>query len=303
MKIVFLDHAVINPGDISWEKLESLGSLKLHKRTKRSEIVKRLEDADAVLTDSAVIDREIIERCPKLKYIGIAATGYNHVDLDAAREFGVAVTNVPSYAADAVAQHAIALLLYITNHIRTYNDAITQGQWRQSEDYTFIKEPLTLLAGRSIGIIGYGAIGKKVGQIAEAMGMTVNVYSRDPEAAVTSDVVSLNCPLTKENTGMVDREFISRMKDGAILINTAIGKLIDEDALAEALRSGKLAGAGLDVMAQEPPEENNPLVGLENCCITPHIAFIPIEARRTVIETCAENLKSFIEGGRLNRLV
>ena len=133
--------------------------------------------------------------------------------------------------------------------------------------------------------------------------MTVNVYSRDPEAAVTSDVVSLNCPLTKENTGMVDREFISRMKDGAILINTARGKLIDEDALAEALRSGKLAGAGLDVMAQEPPEENNPLVGMENCCITPHIAFIPIEARRTVIETCAENLKSFIEGGRLNRLV
>lgn len=160
-----------------------------------------------------------------------------------------------------------------------------------------------MLAGKSIGIVGYGAIGKKVAGIAEALGMTVNVYSRDPEAAIASDVVSLNCPLTKENTRMVNEEFIKKMKDGAILINTARGKLIDENALAEALRSGKLSGAGLDVMANEPPEEGNPLVGLENCFITPHIGFIPIEARRIVIDTCAENLKSFMNGGNLNRLV
>ena len=160
-----------------------------------------------------------------------------------------------------------------------------------------------MLAGKSIGIMGYGAIGRRVGEIAEALGMTVNVYSRDPEAAVTSDVLSLNCPLTRENTGIVDADFISRMKDGAVLINTARGGLVDEKALADALRSGKLAGAGLDVMAQEPPEEDNPLIGLENCYITPHIAFIPIEARRTVVDTCADNLRSFINGGMLNRLV
>lgn len=303
MKMVFLDHAIINPGDISWEKLEELGQLRLYERTSKEQIEDRLKDAEAVFIDSVGIDRHIMESCPSLKYIGIAATGFNHVDLDAAKERGIAVTNVPAYAADAVAQHAVSLLLYITNKIQIYNDAIVDGQWHESKDYTFIKAPITLLAGKSIGIVGYGAIGKKVASIAEALGMTVNVYSRDPEAAIASDVVSLNCPLTKENTRMVNEEFIKKMKDGAILINTARGKLIDENALAEALRSGKLSGAGLDVMANEPPEKGNPLVGLENCFITPHIGFIPIEARRIVIDTCAENLKSFMNGGNLNRLV
>ena len=303
MKMVFLDHAIINPGDISWEKLEELGQLRLYERTSKEQIEDRLKDAEAVFIDSVGIDRHIMESCPSLKYIGIAATGFNHVDLDAAKERGIAVTNVPAYAADAVAQHAVSLLLYITNKIQIYNDAIVDGQWHESKDYTFIKAPITLLAGKSIGIVGYGAIGKKVAGIAEALGMTVNVYSRDPEAAIASDVVSLNCPLTKENTRMVNEEFIKKMKDGAILINTARGKLIDENALAEALRSGKLSGAGLDVMANEPPEEGNPLVGLENCFITPHIGFIPIEARRIVIDICAENLKSFMNGRNLNRLV
>lgn len=303
MKMVFLDHAIINPGDISWEKLEELGQLRLYERTSKEQIEDRLKDAEAVFIDSVGIDRHIMESCPSLKYIGIAATGFNHVDLDAAKARGIAVTNVPAYAADAVAQHAVSLLLYITNKIQIYNDAIVDGQWHESKDYTFIKAPITLLAGKSIGIVGYGAIGKKVASIAEALGMTVNVYSRDPEAAIASDVVSLNCPLTKENTRMVNEEFIKKMKDGAILINTARGKLIDEDALAEALRSGKLSGAGLDVMANEPPEKGNPLVGLENCFITPHIGFIPIEARRIVIDTCTENLKSFMNGGNLNRLV
>ncbi|MFR8072875.1 MAG: NAD(P)-dependent oxidoreductase, partial [Anaerovoracaceae bacterium] len=197
----------------------------------------------------------------------------------------------------------IALLLAVTNKVQVYNDAIIDGQWQGSQDYTFVKAPLTLLTGKSIGIMGYGAIGRRVGEIAEALGMTVNVYSRDPEAAVTSDVLSLNCPLTRENTGIVDADFISRMKDGAVLINTARGGLVDEKALADALRSGKLAGAGLDVMAQVPPEEDYPLIGPENCFITPHIAFIPIEARRTVVDTCADNLRSFINGGMLNRLV
>ena len=302
MKIVFLDSAIINPGDIPWDGIESLGELTVHKRTTREEVLERLAGAEALFTDSFAIDREIIESCPELKFIGISATGFNHVDLDAAKEHGIAVANVPAYAAEAVAQHAIALLLSVTNQVAVYNEAVEAGEWQQSRDYTFIKAPLTLLAGKSIGIVGYGDIGSKVAQIAEALGMTVNIYSRDKEAAIKSDVVSLNCPLTKENRGMVDADFIAQMKDGAILINTARGGLIDEEALAEALKSGKLAGAGLDVLAQEPPQDS-PLIGLKNCYITPHIGFIPLETRRVVIETCEENLRSFIEGGNKNRLV
>lgn len=303
MKIVFLDSAIINPGDISWEGIEGLGTFENYKRSTREEALERLQDADAAFTDSFPIDREIMEKCPKLKFIGIAATGFNHIDLEAAKELGIAVANVPAYAANAVAQHAMALLLALTNQVEVYNNAVGEGEWRQSKDYTFIKTPLTLLAGKSIGIVGYGDIGSKVAQMAEAFGMKVNIYSRDKEAAIKSDVVSLNCPLTKENAGMINAEFIGQMKDGAILINTARGGLVDEAALAAALKSGKLAGAGLDVLSSEPPAEDNPLVGLENCYITPHIGFIPIEARTVVIETCGANLKSFVEGGYLNRVV
>lgn len=302
MKIVFLDSAIINPGDIPWDGIESLGELTVHKRTSRAEVVERLAGAEALFTDSFAIGREIMEACPDLKFIGISATGFNHVDLKAAKELGIAVCNVPAYAAEAVAQHAIALLLHITNKVAVYNEAVDAGEWKRSRDYTFIKAPLTLLAGKSIGIVGFGDIGSKVAQIAEAFGMKVNIYSRDKEAAMKSDVVSLNCPLTKENAGMVDADFIAQMKDGAILINTARGGLVDEAALAEALKSGKLAGAGLDVLAKEPPQDS-PLIGIDNCVITPHIGFIPPETRQVVIETCEANLKSFLEGKKLNRLV
>ena len=303
MNIVFLDSAIINQEDISWGDLEKLGKLTVYKRSTREEAIRRMRDADAAFADSVALDREMMEQCPKLKFIGIAATGYNHVDLEAARELGIAVCNVPTYAGDAVAQHAMALLLSVTNKAALYNEAIKNGEWHQSPDYTFIKAPLILLAGKSIGIIGYGAIGKRIARMAESFRMKVNVYSQDREAAIRSDVVSLSCPLTEENRGMIDAEFISQMKDGAILINTARGGLVDEKALAEALKSGKLAGAGLDVMASEPPKEDNPLIDLPNCHITPHIAFIPIEARKIVMDTCAANLRSFLEGGRLNRLV
>lgn len=303
MKIVFLDYAMVNPGDISWAGIAELGAFEAYEKTPKELAVQRLQDADAVIIDSVEMDRRMMESCPKLKYIGIAATGFNHVDLEAARELGIAVTNVPAYAAEAVAQHAIALLLYITNRIQPYNEAVSSGGWRQEGAGIYAREPLMLLSGKSIGIIGYGAIGSRVADIAEALGMKVNIYSRAPQAAISSDVVSLNCPLTRENSGMVDRNFIDKMKDGAILINTARGKLIDEKALAEALISGKLAAAGLDVMAQEPPCEDNPLIKLDNCFITPHIAFIPVETRRTVVDTCVDNLKSFLDGGSLNRLV
>ncbi len=303
MKIVFLDSVIVNQDDISWDDLQELGQLTVYKRSSREEAIERMRDAEAVFLDSVAIDREMLQQCPKLRFLGLASTGYNHVDLDAAKELGIAVANVPSYAGDAVAQHAMALLLSVTNKVALYSDAINNGEWQQSPDYTFVKAPLMLLAGKSIGIIGYGAIGKRIAQMAEGFGMQVNIYSRDKEAAMKSDVISLSCPLTEENRKMIDAEFISQMKDGAILINTARGGLVDETALAEALKSGKLAGAGLDVMASEPPEEDNPLVGLDNCYITPHIGFIPIEARRIIMDTCVANLRSFLKGGSLNRLV
>ena len=244
---------------------------------------------DVVFVDSFPIDRTVMEENPQLKYIGIGATGFNHIDLEAAKELSIAVTNIPAYSTDAVAQHAIALLLQITNHPGPYDDVETT--------------PLTLLNGKSMGIVGYGNIGRRVGEIAVSLGMEIIPYSQDPERAMTADVLSLNCPLTEENRHMVDRAFINKMKDGAILINTARGGLVDEQALADALTSGKLKAAGLDVLEKEPPDADCPLLGLENCVITPHIAFTPIETREKIIELLAENLRSFQVGGTLNRIV
>jgi glycerate dehydrogenase len=279
-----------------------LGDLECYERSTREEALSRAQNADVLIIDSFAVDRDFIEHCPNLKLIDIAATGFNHVDLDACKERGIGVANVPSYAAETVAQHAFALLLSLTNSIGIYGDAVRNGEWQKAKDYTFIKAPITLLAGKSIGIIGYGSIGKKIAAIAEGFGMKVNIYSRNPDAAITSDVVSLSCPLTEQNRGMVNKEFIAHMKDGAFLINTARGGLIDEQALADALKSGKLAGAGLDVMASEPPVSGSPLLELENCHITPHIAFIAPEARQTIMDVCAENIRSYISGGTLNRL-
>ncbi len=302
MNIVFVDHAIVNPGDLSWAPMKALGDLKYYERSTRQEALLRAQDADVLIIDSFPVDRDFIAHCPNLKLIVIAATGFNHVDLDACKEHGIGVANVPSYAAETVAQHAFALLLSLTNSIGIYGDAVKNGEWQKAKDYTFIKAPITLLAGKSIGIIGYGSIGKKIATIAEGFGMQVNIYSRNPKAAVTSDVVSLSCPLTEQNRGMVNKDFIANMKDGAFLINTARGGLIDEQALADALQSGKLAGAGLDVMASEPPLSGSPLLELENCHITPHIAFIAPEARQTIMDVCTENIRSYISGGTLNRL-
>lgn len=303
MKIVFLDSGSVNPGDISWEPVERLGQFAYYQKSSPEEAEERIQGADAVLVDSFALDRETLMKAPDLKFIGIAATGFNHVDLKAAEELGIAVANVPAYSTDAVAQQTISLLLSVTNQVESYNRAVVDGEWQRCKEATLIKEPITLLAGKSIGIVGYGNIGRKVAKIAEAFGMTVNVYSENKEAAVGSDVVSFHCPLTEENTGMVDKAFISTMKDGAILLNTARGALINEQDLAEALKSGKLAGAGLDVLAQEPPTGENPLIGLKNCYITPHVGFTPIETRRVVVDTCAANLESFLSGGKRNRLV
>lgn len=303
MKSVFLDCAIVNPGDLSWEAIESVSELKAYKDTEKNMICERLKGADAVFVDSLPIDREMMKECHDLKFIGVAATGFNHIELKAAKELGIAVANVPAYSTDAVAQHAVSLLLAVTNNVEAFNRKVAAGQWNSCKGNLEKAVPVTLLAGKSMGIIGYGNIGKKTAQIAEALGMTVNVYSRDKKEVMNSDVISLHCPLTPENKGMVNEDFIKEMKDGAILINTARGALLDEEAVAAALKSGKLAGAGLDVLAQEPPSEHNPLIGLPNCWITPHIAFTPKETRQRVVDICGANLESFIKGEKLNRLV
>ena len=303
MKTVVLDGYCANPGDLSWDSLEKLGdSLTLYDLTPAEELINRIGKKEVIMTSKCFITREIIEKCPNLKYIGSMATGYNNIDVKAADEAGIVVTNVPAYSTDAVAQHTIALLLELANNAGLHNASVQSGDWSRCEHFCYWKRPVTLLAGKSIGIIGYGAIGSKVAEIARALGMTVNIYSRDPEAAVSSDVVSLHCPLTEENAKMIDADFISRMKPGAFLINTARGGLVDEYALADALRSGRLGGAAVDVISREPASEDCPLLGLSNCIITPHMAWSPEEMRQAVIDTITENLKSWMDGNTINQV-
>lgn len=303
MDIVVLDGYTINPGDLSWDSLEELGdSLTVYDLTPAEELINRIGKKEVIMTSKCFITREIIEKCPDLKYIGSMATGYNNIDVKAAAEAGIVVTNVPAYSTDAVAQHTIALLLELSNNAGLHNASVQSGDWSRCEHFCYWKKPVTLLAGKSIGIIGYGAIGSKVAEIARALGMTVNIYSRDPEAAVSSDVISLHCPLTEENAKMIDADFISRMKPGAFLINTARGGLVDEYALAGALRSGRLGGAAVDVISREPASEDCPLLGLSNCIITPHMAWSPEEMRQAVIDTITENLKSWMDGNTINQV-
>ena len=254
------------------------------------------------MTSKCQITREIMANAPNLKYIGLTATGYNNVDVKAAADLGIAVTNVPSYATDAVAQHTMALILEITNNVGLHNRSVQEGEWTSSKYFCYWKKPVTLLAGKSIGIIGYGEIGKKVAELAKAFGMTVNIYSRDPEAAIKSDYVSLHCPLTPENEKMVNTQFLVNMKPGAVLINTARGGLVDERALADALKAGFIAGAATDVLTTEPPEEDCPLIGLDNCILTPHMAWAPKEMRQLVIDTLADNLTAWLDDRIVNRV-
>lgn len=303
MDIVVLDGYTINPGDLSWDSLEKLGdSLTVYDLTPAEELINRIGKKEVIMTSKCFITREIIEKCPDLKYIGSMATGYNNIDVKAAAEAGIVVTNVPAYSTDAVAQHTIALLLELANNAGLHNASVQSGDWSRCEHFCYWKKPVTLLAGKAIGIIGYGAIGSKVAEIARALGMAVNIYNRDPEAVVSSDVVSLHCPLTEENAKMIDADFISRMKPGAFLINTARGGLVDEYALAGALRSGRLGGAAVDVISREPASEDCPLLGLSNCIITPHMAWSPEEMRQAVIDTITENLKSWMDGNTINQV-
>lgn len=303
MNIVIFDGYTINPGDLSWGKLDALcDKLTVFDSTSEDKALSRLTGNEILMTSKCPITRELMENSPQLKYIGCTATGYNNIDVEAAADLGIAVTNIPAYSTDAVAQHTIALMLELSNHVGLHNASVQDGQWSDNEYFCYWKKSVTLLTGKSLGIIGYGAIGKRVAQIARALGMEINIFSQDPAGAMKSDFVSLHCPLTRENRHMVNTEFLVNMKPGAILINTARGGLVDERALADAIKAGFIAGAALDVLEQEPPAKDCPLIGLDNCIITPHIAWSPKEMRQAVIDILAENLESWLTGGMKNRV-
>ncbi len=304
MKITIVDGYNTNPGDLSWAPISALGQLTIFENALEQDVPALAFDADIIVSADLPFTRKTLTALPNLKLLALISTGYSHVDLDAAKDLGIAVTNAPGYSTDAVAQHTIALLLELTNQVGLHNQAVQDGYYTDFSHTCFALRPLHLLSGKTLGIIGYGNIGRKVGLIAEALGMKVIPYSEDPAEAIFADVLSLHCPLTDKNHHMVDADFIKKMKDGALLLNTARGGLIDEFALAEALKSGKLSGAGLDVLTVEPPrkDDDNPLIGIENCFITPHNAWMPIETRALLIQTAAESIKSFLQSGMLNRV-
>ncbi len=317
MKIVVLDAYTLNPGERRWEELEELGEVVVHDRTTQLDVVRRAKDAEVVLTNKTILDGFILNLLPKLKYIGVLATGYNVVDLDVARQRGIVVTNIPAYSTQSVAQMAIAHLLNITQRVAHYAHEVHNGVWSAQPDFCYWNTPLIELAGKKIGIVGFGNTGQATAQIAEALGMEVWVYTSKPKKSLPKkyqkvtlnelfsacDVVSLHCPLTAENKEMVNSFRLSLMKQGAILINTSRGGLIDEKALEQALLSGKLLGAGLDVLSSEPVPNGNPLLKLKNCFITPHIAWATRESRMRLMNQAVENLKAWMEGRTINNVL
>ncbi len=317
MKIVILDGYTINPGDLSWKGLELHGELTVFERTPKELIAERIGDSDAVLTSKCVLSAEVLRQCPNLKYIGILATGINMVDLECAASRGITVTNIPAYSTNSVAQFTFSLLLEVCNQAGIHNEAVHSGSWQSSKDFCFCLTPQMELAGKTIGIIGFGNIGKRVAKIAEAFGLKVLIASSHPDPSfeteairfasqdelfASSDIISLHCPLTEKNRGFIDKNTIGKMKDGVILLNTSRGPLINEVNLAQALKSGKVYAAGLDVLSVEPPVDSNPLIGLSNCIVTPHIAWITKESRTRLIHMAVANLEAWLAGKPVNQV-
>jgi glycerate dehydrogenase len=297
-KLVVVDGYTVNPGDVSWDGFRVVADVEVHDRTPPSQVIERTREADLVITNKVRFPREVLQQLPRLRYIGVAATGYDIVDVKAAREQGIAVTNIPAYGTASVAQAAIALLLELCNRVQLHGDAAKSGEWGRNPDWSYAKTPLIELAGKTLGIIGFGRIGQRVGGIAEALGMRVistRTASLD-EIFSTSDVISLHLPLTPETRELVNAVRLAQMKPSAILINTARGLLVNENDLAEALKSGRLAGAALDVLTTEPPVDGSPLLAARNCIVTPHIAWATKEARARLLTTALENLKAFLNG-------
>nr|WP_321305911.1 D-2-hydroxyacid dehydrogenase [uncultured Sphaerochaeta sp.] len=311
-KIVILDGYTENPGDLSWDGFAELGDVTVYDRTPSDLIAQRIADADIVITNKTPLTGETIKNAEKMQYIGVLATGYNVVDVMAAKEKGVVVTNIPTYGTDAVAQFVFALLLEICHHVQHHSDAVKEGRWSKAPDFCFWDYPLIELVGKTMGIIGYGRIGQATGRIAKAFGMKVIAYDsyQNPELKddyvsldtllSESDVIALHCPLFPETEGTINKESIAKMKDGVILINNSRGPLIVEQDLAESLNSGKIAAAGLDVVSSEPIKEDNPLLQAKNCLITPHISWAPKESRQRLMDIAVANLRGFLSGVRQN---
>lgn len=313
MKIVSLDGAALNPGDLSWECFEQFGKVTVYPRTlTEEETIERIKDADIVLLNKVPLSESVLDECPNVKLICCLATGYNVVDTEAAKSRGIPVCNVPAYSTQAVAQFTIGLLLELCHRIGHHDRMVHEGEWERCPNFCFWDTPQMELAGKTLGIIGYGRIGQAVGGIAQALGMRVLVYSRSRRAEVNaeyvdldtlltqSDVVSLHCPLFPETKGLINANSLSKMKDGAILLNTSRGPVIDEQAVADALISGKLRGAAVDVVSEEPILGVNPLLKAPNCIITPHMAWAPIETRQRILDITVESINGYLNGMPVN---
>ena len=317
MKIVILDGYTENPGDLSWDELGKLGELTVYDRTPvddEAEIIRRIGDAEVVFTNKTPISRTVIDACPNMKFISMLATGYNVVDYIYAKEKGIPVTNVPSYGTAAVGQFAIAMLLEICHHVAHHDETVHQGKWEQCIDWCYWDYPLIELDGKTIGIIGFGRIGQQTGKIAKAMGMKVLAYDSYPSDSgqaigeyvdldtllSSSDVIALHCPLFPETQGIINKDTIAKMKDGVILLNNSRGPLVVEQDLADALNSGKVYAAGLDVVSTEPIRGDNPLLKAKNCIITPHISWAPKESRQRIMDCAVENVKAYLQGAPIH---
>lgn len=317
MKIVVLDGYTLNPGDLSWRGFESLGQFTCFDRTDEKDIISRVENAECIITNKTPITAETINACPNLQYIGVLATGYNVVDVNAASKSNITVTNIPTYGSTAVSQFVFALLLEICHHVQNHNDSVKEGKWETAKDFCFWNYSLIELAGKTMGIIGLGKIGQITAKIAQGFGMKVLAYDEYPIKALenenlhytdldtlyaNSDIISLHCPLFASTQGIINKNSIEKMKDGVIIINTSRGLLIVEKDLSEALKNGKVKAAGIDVVSTEPIKSSNPLLSAPNCFITPHIAWAPLEARSRLMELAVENLRAFKKDIIMNKV-
>ncbi len=314
MEIVILDGNAVNPGDLSWDCLDRFGTVRVYERTGGEEVLQRVRGADVVLTNKTPITAQLLDACPTVKLVCALATGYNVIDCEAARERGIVVCNVPDYGTNAVAQFTFSLLLEICNAVGHHSSAVKEGRWSRCPDFCFWDTPQMELAGKTMGIIGFGRIGRAVGRIARAFGMQVLAYNRSRCAegekigAYTaldtlleaSDIVSLHCPLTEQTAGLIDAKALEKMKTGAILLNTARGPVIDEQAVADALKCGKLRGFAGDVVSREPIPEDSPLLFAPNCILTPHMAWAPVESRMRILQCTVDNIQGFLDKKPIN---
>jgi glycerate dehydrogenase len=318
MRITVLDGYTSNPGDLSWDAFEELGEITVHERTTPEEVVSRCLGCEVVFTNKVVMDAGIIDQLPDLKYIGVLATGTNVIDLEHAEKKGVCVTNIPGYGTDSVVQHILAFILHFSSKVSIHDEAVHQGDWVNSKDFCFTLGTLNELSGSTLGIIGLGTIGRKLAKVADAMGMKIIAAHQSSmdrlelpfevewlpvdEVFARSDFLSLNCPLTADTENLVNAERLQKMKSSAVLINTGRGPLVDEQALADGLNEGTIAGAGLDVLSTEPPATDNPLLTAKNCVITPHVAWASLQARKRLLVIAAENLSAYLRAEPKNRV-